>query len=117
MIYYAKDLKCGDIGDKHRLFDLRGSEATLDNCKEKCKNAPLCKAFSMQSNMRYYRRYIDSRTMEQAGGAFVRQLLGHEDRVYSVDYSSDGRFVVSGSHDSTVRIWDVDTGECVYQPT
>ena len=55
--------------------------------------------------------------MEQAGGAFVRQLLGHEDRVYSVDYSSDGRFVVSGSHDSTVRIWDVDTGECVYQPT
>ena len=51
LIYYAKDLKCGDIGDKHRLFDLRGSEATLDNCKEKCKNAPLCKAFSMQSNI------------------------------------------------------------------
>ena len=33
--------------------------------------------------------------------------------MYSVDYSSDGRFVVSGSGDKTVRIWDVDTGECV----
>merc|ERR1712166_840676 len=54
-----------------------------------------------------------SRTMEQAGGACVRQLLGHENGVRSVDYSSDGRFVVSGSGDKTVRIWDVDTGECV----
>merc|ERR1712166_1570242 len=56
---------------------------------------------------------VTSRTMEQAGGACVRQLLGHENGVCSVDYSSDGRFVVSGSGDKTVRIWDVDTGECV----
>merc|ERR1712166_1383984 len=56
---------------------------------------------------------VTSRTMEQAGGACVRQLLGHEGEVYSVDYSSDGRFVVSGSYDNTVRIWDVDTGECM----
>jgi WD40 repeat protein len=56
---------------------------------------------------------VTSRTMEQAGGACVRQLLGHEGYVESVDYSSDIRFVVSGSLDNTVRIWDVDTGECV----
>ena len=56
---------------------------------------------------------VTGRTMEQAGGACVRQLLGHEGGVQSVDYSSDGRFVVSGSGDKTVRIWDVGTGECV----
>merc|ERR1712166_728104 len=56
---------------------------------------------------------VTSRTMEQAGGACVRQLFGHEGRVKSVDYSSDGQYVVSGSDDNTVRIWDVDTGECV----
>jgi WD40 repeat protein len=26
---------------------------------------------------------------------------------------SDGRRVVSGSEDNTLRVWDVDTGECV----
>jgi WD40 repeat protein len=26
---------------------------------------------------------------------------------------SDGRRVVSGSSDNTLRVWDVDTGECV----
>jgi WD40 repeat protein len=26
---------------------------------------------------------------------------------------SDGRRVVSGSKDKTLRVWDVDTGECV----
>jgi WD40 repeat protein len=25
----------------------------------------------------------------------------------------DGRRVVSGSYDKTLRVWDVDTGECV----
>ena len=40
---------------------------------------------------------VTSRTMEQAGGACVRQLLGHEMAVFSVDYSSDGRFVVFGA--------------------
>ena len=41
----------------------------------------------------------------------IKTFEGHKGGVNSVDYSSDGRFVVSGS--STVRIWDVDTGECV----
>jgi WD40 repeat protein len=26
---------------------------------------------------------------------------------------SDGRRVVSGSYDNTLRVWDVDTGECM----
>jgi WD40 repeat protein len=26
---------------------------------------------------------------------------------------SDGQRVVSGSNDRTLRVWDVDTGECV----
>jgi glucose repression regulatory protein TUP1 len=35
---------------------------------------------------------------------------GHEGTVYSVDFSPDGRFLVSGSHDRSVRIWRMRDG-------
>ena len=36
---------------------------------------------------------------------------GHEQGIYSLDYSHDGAFIVSGSGDKTVRIWDMNTRE------
>ena len=37
-------------------------------------------------------------------------LRGHEDNVWSVGASADGRYLVSGSDDYTVRVWDAHTG-------
>ena len=33
--------------------------------------------------------------------------------MFSVAVSGDGKRVVSGSDDKTVRVWDVETGECL----
>lgn len=41
-------------------------------------------------------------------------LKGHEQDIYSLDFSRDGRIIVSGSGDQTARIWDMDTGKCLY---
>ena len=38
-------------------------------------------------------------------------LTGHSDYVQSVAYSPDGRHIVSGSGDRTVKIWDAQGGE------
>jgi WD40 repeat protein/energy-coupling factor transporter ATP-binding protein EcfA2 len=40
----------------------------------------------------------------------------HESWVNSVNYSPDGKYIVSGSYDKTIRIWDAKTGILVGKP-
>ncbi|ODV63472.1 rRNA-processing protein UTP21 [Ascoidea rubescens DSM 1968] len=43
----------------------------------------------------------------------IRQLFGHTNRITSLDFSPDGRWIVSSSLDSTLRVWDLPTGNCI----
>ena len=45
------------------------------------------------------------------GGSLIRTLEGHTNRVNAVAVTPDGRHVVSGSDDKTLRVWDLATGE------
>ena len=36
-------------------------------------------------------------------------LKGHSDRVISVSFSPDGKRIVSGGKDKTVKIWDISS--------
>lgn len=49
------------------------------------------------------------RTIEQSAATLT--LTGHTDEVHSVKFLSP--YVVSGSADCTVRLWDISTGECL----
>ncbi len=42
----------------------------------------------------------------------VQSLEGHTKSVTSIQYSPDGKTLVSGSFDKTVRVWDVERGLC-----
>jgi len=54
---------------------------------------------------------VRSRAGSEAGAGWqVRTLKGHSHEVLSVAISVDGKCVVSGSEDDTVKIWDVETG-------
>jgi WD40 repeat protein len=65
-------------------------------------------------------RYLAAGTFSQAGQSvvvwdFEKQervfdLPGHHDRINAVAFSPDGSWLVSGSDDSTVRVWNVLTG-------
>ena len=43
-------------------------------------------------------------------GQLTLTLTGHSSLVSSVGFSPDGRRIVSGSGDGTVKLWDVETG-------
>ncbi|TKA78524.1 hypothetical protein B0A49_05125 [Cryomyces minteri] len=49
---------------------------------------------------------IGSRTIKH-------QFAGHEQDIYSLDFASNGRHIASGSGDRTVRLWDIESGQCV----
>ena len=43
-------------------------------------------------------------------GQLLNTLEGHGGNVWSVAISKDGTFIVSGSSDRTVRVWNRETG-------
>jgi WD40 repeat protein len=50
-------------------------------------------------------------------GKEVQKLTGHQGGVLSVAVTPDGRYIVSGSLDQTVRVWERDTGKEVQKLT
>ncbi len=57
-------------------------------------------------------RYLLTQAMRPVA-AFRGELAGHTKDVVSVAYSPDGKYLVTGSTDETVRLWDVATAKLV----
>jgi WD40 repeat protein len=43
-------------------------------------------------------------------------LAGHTDWISCLSFSPDGRQIASGSYDSTIRLWDAESGAAVGKP-
>jgi WD40 repeat protein len=52
-------------------------------------------------------------TLDGVTGTQVAVLSGHTGSVTSLGFSSDGTFLFSGSHDQTLKLWDIQTGGVV----
>jgi WD40 repeat protein len=60
--------------------------------------------------------YTSSGGTEAATGQPVATLAGHDEPVGAVDFSPDGKLVLTGSGDNTARLWDAATGQPVGMP-
>jgi WD40 repeat protein len=54
-------------------------------------------------------RIINFRT-----GKVIRLLKGHKNVINGLNFSPDNHLLISGSFDTTARIWDVNTGSCLH---
>jgi WD40 repeat protein len=52
----------------------------------------------------------------RVGSPIVAPLAGHTDPVRSVAFSPDGRWIVSGGNDKSLRLWDSRTGSPIGSP-
>lgn len=46
-------------------------------------------------------------------GRLVRKFVGHTDDVYTAIIVNDGKTLITGSDDATVRQWNLESGECL----
>ncbi len=53
---------------------------------------------------------VDGKCYDPATGQLRLTLSGHTGDVLSVDFSADGKALVSAGHDQTARVWDAATG-------
>ncbi|PSB43226.1 hypothetical protein C7B80_24915 [Cyanosarcina cf. burmensis CCALA 770] len=43
----------------------------------------------------------------------VKSLIGHSEWIRAIAFSPDGKYLISGSNDRTVRLWDLQTGQLI----
>ncbi len=51
------------------------------------------------------------------GNGLIRTLTGHSDSVRAVAFSSDSKYVVSGSKDNTIKVWEFATANVLHTLT
>jgi len=57
--------------------------------------------------------YAQKAAVNRAFTQPVREFKGHTSWVWPVAFGPDGRRALSGSEDKTIRIWEVETGQCL----
>jgi len=63
--------------------------------------------------MVYQKLYELSRIKYISFSYKANSFEGHRYGVASVSLSADGSYAISGSYDSTLKLWDVNTGQCL----
>ncbi|KAJ2924132.1 hypothetical protein H1R20_g12960, partial [Candolleomyces eurysporus] len=71
-------------------------------------------ALSVLKNINY--AYNILWEISKTGQPALEPMTGHSDYVRSVAFSPDGKYIVSGSDDNTIRLWDAHTGQPALEP-
>ncbi|MBF0344992.1 MAG: protein kinase [Nitrospirae bacterium] len=82
--------------------DCNSAIRVLSNIEESYLQRDEVRAVSVEAQTRMYK-----------SKRLLNTLTEHDGPVSSVCLSMDGRYGLSGSHDSTIKLWDTETGLCL----
>ncbi len=68
---------------------------------------------SAKEELKEYSGRFDELFGRVKDSGLIRTFEGHSKEVLSVCLSTDARYALSGSWDATIKLWDVNTGECL----
>jgi WD40 repeat protein len=67
---------------------------------------------ALQSLQYGYSPEADAALLNALSRGFARQqFIGHTDALAAIDFAPDGQYVLTGANDTTVRLWDAQTGQ------
>lgn len=55
--------------------------------------------------------WVSLDAQEKSGTQIVATFKGHTEPVYSVAFTPDGKFLATGSHDHTIKLWELANGK------
>lgn len=57
--------------------------------------------------------YQSNSTNRLIGDGLIDTLTGHSESINAVVISPNGQIIISGSEDNTIKLWDLNSGECL----
>ena len=57
--------------------------------------------------------YNSNSTNRLIGDGLIDTFTGHSDSINAVAISKNGQIIISGSEDNTIKLWELNTGECL----
>ncbi|KAM9899678.1 hypothetical protein OXX79_005596 [Metschnikowia pulcherrima] len=107
------DRKCPNCGWGLPLMHMRRARENTDGQEHDAKRQKGTAAVKVKKRpwkSVYSERYQLEKNWRN-GTYSVTEFFGHTDGITCLQFNN--KFLISGSYDSTVRIWNIDTGECV----
>lgn len=97
---------------KYYLYELATGKLVLSQATDSGK-AITGLAFSPDSSKLAIGDYANQAIVIDLTGELVNVFVGHTENVSSVEFSPDGKFLLTASFDSTAKLWDLASGECL----